>query len=74
MSSFAEPMDADDVTRHVQADPELKRQMYEKGFIFFYMGKYFLTAKGRFEMAKRARDRAAAQRMGLVSIPGETQQ
>lgn len=61
-----DPIDPDDVTRHVLADPALKAQMYEKGFIFFYMGKYYLTAKGRVEMRRRLRARAEAQERGII--------
>jgi hypothetical protein len=60
------PLDSDDVTRHCQSDPELKAQLYAKGYIMFLAGKYLLTAKGRFEFARRARARAEAVRQGLV--------
>lgn len=69
-SSPSSPMDSDDVTRHVQADPQLKAQMYERGLIVFFMGKYYLTAKGREVMARRARARAEAVAQGLVDPSG----
>lgn len=61
-----EPMDADDVTRHVQADPALRANMLKHKLIWWFMGKYYLTAKGKLAMQARARARAAAVDKGLV--------
>lgn len=69
-----QPLDTDDVTRHCQADHELRDQMLAKGFIWWFMGKFYLTAKGRAEMNRRSRARVEAQNMGLVAMPGETEQ
>lgn len=64
--SLPEPLDADDITRHVEADPELKRNMVQHGLIWFFMGRYYLTARGKQVMQQRYRARKDALKRGLV--------
>lgn len=72
--SAGEHISSDDITRHVQADPQLKKQMLERKLIWWFMGRYYFTAKGKAEMQRRAQARVNAQQKGLVAMPGEGEQ
>lgn len=62
----ADPLDSATVNQHVCADPALRQNMLDHGLIYYIMGQWFLTPKGRAVMQQRARARAEARRRNLV--------
>lgn len=59
-------LDDTTINSHLVADPELRAQWLRKGFVVEFMGRYWLTAKGRWEMERRGRARTEGVRLGLV--------
>lgn len=55
-----------DVSPHVKSDPGLKENMLKHGYIYWFMGSWYLTPKGREEFAKRFEHRRRAVAMGVV--------
>jgi hypothetical protein len=61
-----DPLDSATVNQHCNADHGLRDNMLRHGLIYYLMGQWWLTAKGRRVMQERGRARQDAMRMGLV--------
>jgi len=64
----ADPFTSATVHQHCMADPGLRANMLEQSLIYYIMGQWHLTVKGREVMRERARARAKAARQGLIHV------
>lgn len=54
------------VDRECRADPALRKNMLEQGFIYLFLDKWHLTAKGRHAMEERMQAAIKAREQGLT--------
>ena len=67
LGSGFSPFDDEQLTAHLNSDPELRANMLEHDLIRGPLnGRYWLSPKGRLEFAKRGYARSEALRKGLV--------
>lgn len=72
MSQTFNPFDDDSLTAHLEADPELKRNMLAHDLVRGpFCGRYWLSPKGKLEFSRRRSARADAIRQGLVADPSK---
>ena len=57
----------DDWTDQCNLDPELKRQLLERGAVMWFMGRYILTAKGKRELEARKAAATIARERGITN-------
>lgn len=56
----------EDISHHLNADPALRDNMLEQGFVYWFMGKWFLTPAGKRAMQLRREYAIRARQMGLT--------
>ena len=71
MSHLLDHFDPDkalEVTQHVNADPALRKNMLDQGFIRWFMGRWYLTALGEARFRQRFAARVRAANYGLIQV------
>lgn len=65
---FDHRQDPNDVTHHMEADPELRKQMEQLGYVVRWAidGRWRLTDRGQKEMARRRHEIIMARKRGAV--------